>query len=61
MIYIPQLWKTEKDDDQGDYVNRAGDAMTGTLDMSFNKIINLSNLTDPDQNDACSYDIMKDT
>ena len=33
--------------------------MQGELDMSFNKIINLSNLTDLDQNDVCSYGVMR--
>ena len=61
-IYIPQLWKVEGDlaTDCSDKVSKTGDVMLGPLDMSFNKITNLSNEFPPQQNDVCSYVIMTD-
>ena len=61
-IYIPQLWKVEGDlaTDCSDKVGKTGDVMLGLLDMSFNKITNLSNEFPPQQNDVCSYGIMTD-
>ena len=60
-IYIPELWKVEGDPatDCSDKVSKTGDTMLGPLDMSFNKIIYLSNENPPQQNDICSYGIMR--
>ena len=46
--------------DCSDKVSKTGDVMLGPLDMSFNKITNLSNEFPPQQNDVCSYGIMTD-
>lgn len=64
-IYIPQLWEVKRIDNNEiineltNKINKTGDTMLGTLDMSFNKITNLSNLTDQDPGDACSYGLMR--
>lgn len=57
-IYIPSLWGI-KNNDCSDKISKTGDTMQGTLDMSFNRIINLSNLVDVDPSDACSGAMMR--